>query len=36
MSRKILADTADVGQLLQVGVHLLVAATGSSTPCVWQ
>ena len=28
MLRKILADAADVGQLLQVGVHLLVAAYG--------
>mgnify|MGYP006954066204 CR=1 FL=1 len=28
MRREILADAADVGQLLQVGVHLLVAAYG--------
>lgn len=33
MGRQLLADAADVGQLLQVGVHLLVARHGSSTLC---
>ena len=28
MSRQIFGDAADVGQLLQVGVHLLIAAYG--------